>query len=1291
MSFIIDPSSISSTQIEADLTAFLLAQPDSARWKDFFDSSTGKQIIKLIAGLGTFLEYNIITARRETFLPYVTNRTSGIASSNTLGYSPYRGRNAVVSLTIVPNISSLLPKYSIIGTVKEKDLILLEDTIFNAGVSNTFLACVGNLLDETITVDTESIASFRFTQNNMSQDVRVLLNDVEMASSERILDLINQKFVIQSNVNGAVSVMYLNLDTFPIRYTIGDKLKVQYLELNNFSFNLSNIICDIGTISTSSFDTVFQDVESLDNIKINAPLFHETQFTIRGRDDYMKVFRLLDSNIEDTNYTDVSAAIVKLTYVTDNLSLFSDIQLFNFIQRLIGYRPMGLEPPTIKHPRPVFLTLNVSIKLLNNSGNPSSDVDLIINSKEGILENEILFADLEKELEDLSFTKIARTNIATTVWAPNTYYVRGHHSTPITPNGKIYEMNDYVCSSGLVQPAFATLSTPIIDNKVLWCEDIRVLCVDDGIPTWQPNTVYKEDTYVVANPILLVGTTSNGTPILSSIVTTNLEPGMLIVGPNIQPNTFILSKTINTVTMDKNATAAGTNFITFILMKKFRACGCVTTAASIMERQQLTFSPTPDNGTYRVEYNGVGTIDLPFNASSSALQNAINNIPGLGLCSNPIYLDEASCLLNGGTWQDGQVTVTGSYNTGFQISFDGLNANQDQPELTLIDSGANEVQCFDFDFIPTSGTWQITFDGQTTALLPFNASIALIKIELENLSNVAVGEVTLTGNINPSKHIQVTFVNGLGLQDQPQMTIFSNTLIAGLTVTITPSTITGGVAPIIGTSETQYISFSNIPTTGDFSLTYEFVTTSLLNQTTTASSLQAALEALLSIGVGNVSVTGSFASGFTVNFINALSLSNRSNISLASNSLARAQNVSATVTSTQEGGGGFNEIQKIDFNYQPNLGSWQLKSDGSEYATPVLPFNISAASLQTYLESLSYSTTGDTFYYSTILSGDTNLTNIITNIVTTNVIPGMTISGSGIVPGTIVLSKTLSTVTMSNAAIPPSPELGVSLTFTSASNIVTNIVTTNVEVGTTVTGIGIPASTTVLSKTINTVTLSNPVTIGTISVSLTFTRNNVGDITVSGNFINGFVVSYNGSLANVNVPILTLPINTLTADLSLQLLFSTLQDGESPVPGISEVQKLSFNKVPDSGVYKLNFNGDITANINFSDNNSAVETALELLPSIGVGNVTVTGSYAAGFTISFIGALAVANQPLIIIDSSTLFASAAPIVVTPCTITEGRTPANNLYNGVNPITATVITTDDGSNPEPDWFSGAPIC
>jgi hypothetical protein len=114
----------------------------------------------------------------------------------------------------------------------------------------------------------------------------------------------------------------------------------------------------------------------------------------------------------------------------------------------------------------------------------------------------------------------------------------------------------------------------------------------------------------------------------------------------------------------------------------------------------------------------------------------------------------------------------------------------DQP-MTLTTNGTNEVQSLSTTGTVTAGTFTITYSGQTTAAIAWNATAAAVQAALEALSNIAVGDVACTGGPLPATPVVITFIGNLGNQNVAAMTT-TDTLTGGATAV---STTTGGVAP----------------------------------------------------------------------------------------------------------------------------------------------------------------------------------------------------------------------------------------------------------------------------------------------------------------------------------------------------------------------------------------------------------------------------------------------------------------------------------------------------------------
>ncbi|WP_194821298.1 hypothetical protein [Micromonospora sp. S-DT3-3-22] len=113
-----------------------------------------------------------------------------------------------------------------------------------------------------------------------------------------------------------------------------------------------------------------------------------------------------------------------------------------------------------------------------------------------------------------------------------------------------------------------------------------------------------------------------------------------------------------------------------------------------------------------------------------------------------------------------------------------------------------EVQTVTITGTPTGGTYTLTFSGQTTAAIPYNATAAQVRTALEALSNIGSGNVTTAGGPHPGTPVTVTFVGALANTNVAQMTASSASLTGGSSPTVAVSTTTGGGTDL-GTGGTE--------------------------------------------------------------------------------------------------------------------------------------------------------------------------------------------------------------------------------------------------------------------------------------------------------------------------------------------------------------------------------------------------------------------------------------------------------------------------------------------------------
>lgn len=109
-------------------------------------------------------------------------------------------------------------------------------------------------------------------------------------------------------------------------------------------------------------------------------------------------------------------------------------------------------------------------------------------------------------------------------------------------------------------------------------------------------------------------------------------------------------------------------------------------------------------------------------------------------------------------------------------------------------AGTDEVQSVEVGGA-TGGTLRLTFNGQTTAAIAFDATAAVVVAALEALTNVAPGDVVGGGGPLNTAPVTLTFGGAWADRDVPQITADGSLLVgagaAVTTATTTPGTLAG--------------------------------------------------------------------------------------------------------------------------------------------------------------------------------------------------------------------------------------------------------------------------------------------------------------------------------------------------------------------------------------------------------------------------------------------------------------------------------------------------------------------
>ena len=137
----------------------------------------------------------------------------------------------------------------------------------------------------------------------------------------------------------------------------------------------------------------------------------------------------------------------------------------------------------------------------------------------------------------------------------------------------------------------------------------------------------------------------------------------------------------------------------------------------------------------------------------------------------------------------------------------------------------------------------------------------------------------------------------LDIRNEAQRNYFITT-VADMTFVVSPL-----VPYSSSTDEVQTATVSGTPTGGTFKLSYRGAITAAIAYNAAAATVQAALEALRTIGTGNVTVSGSAGGPYTITFVGALAGVNAVLIQLADNSLTGGTSPDVTIVQTTAGVG----------------------------------------------------------------------------------------------------------------------------------------------------------------------------------------------------------------------------------------------------------------------------------------------------------------------------------------------------------------------------------------------------
>jgi hypothetical protein len=363
--------------------------------------------------------------------------------------------------------------------------------------------------------------------------------------------------------------------------------------------------------------------------------------------------------------------------------------------------------------------------------------------------------------------------------------------------------------------------------------------------------------------------------------------------------------------------------------------------------QTLSVGGNPTGGTFTLSFGGQTSGAIAFNATAAQVQAALQAVSTIG---------------------SGGVTCSGGPLPGASvlIVFAGLFAFRTQPLITVgannLTGGATpapsvvqtsagalvgDVQTISVTGVPTAGTFQLAFGGQTSTPVPFNATSAQIQTALAGLSNVGASGVVCSGGALPGTAVTVSFAGPLGIGSQPVISATGSTLVgAGSPTVQLAHTTTGAVHAAVET-----LSVSGTPTGGGFTLSFGSQSTASIPFNATAAQVQTALTALGSIGASGVVCAGGPLPGtaVTITFAGPLAVGPQPLIGIPNNTLTGGTTPAPSVAMTTPGSATA-DVQTLSLTGGATAGSFTLTFAGQ--TTSAIPWNATSAQVQAALSNL---------------------------------------------------------------------------------------------------------------------------------------------------------------------------------------------------------------------------------------------------------------------------------------------------------------------------------------------------
>ena len=327
----INLESLSITSAFNSIVNYFRSQENNSKWRELSVGSEGSFLIRLLANVISTLSYRIVAQSRENYLSTAALTSSNVGVAVNLGYSVYRGSNLKRRIQLIPNGNYTLSKFSVIGTYGNYSILTLNDDelILNEGEPVEIDTVVGNLREESFIAGTSDNKIFSLFTTGISEDYILIKDNAEVPTTKVIKELSEDKYLVRTNPYSSVDIAYLNnSENAKYKYGTGTEFTIRYVELADVPVSpFTTNMFTYGELTNYSTTSLYIPFETVDSIKLRAPIDHEVQNLIRSKSDYANALYKIIPSITEVNFKALTPTYTQVTYLKENYNLLSGTKL----------------------------------------------------------------------------------------------------------------------------------------------------------------------------------------------------------------------------------------------------------------------------------------------------------------------------------------------------------------------------------------------------------------------------------------------------------------------------------------------------------------------------------------------------------------------------------------------------------------------------------------------------------------------------------------------------------------------------------------------------------------------------------------------------------------------------------------------------------------------------------------------------------------------------------------------------------------------------------------------------